>query len=120
MDTFRIDKTPTKYKVILDGIIEQGHALKAIHNPQTWCLSALTFALHLYDCTILFERVKDRWKIRLPFAEAWDVDFSVWKNSVWSAAIDINSFSSFHRYITGGLSPCEVGDAAEILMCTSE
>lgn len=98
MTTFNIDTTPTKYKEILDSIKEQGRSLKAIHNPQTWRLSALTFALHLYDCTILFEGLRDRWKTQLPFSEAWDVDFSVWKNSIWSVVIDTNSFTSSDNY----------------------
>ena len=98
MRTFNIDTSPTKYKEILDSIIEQGHALKSIHNPQTWSLSALTFALHLYDCTILFEGVRDKWKEQLPFSEAWDVDFAIWKNKVWSAVINTDSFTTENNY----------------------
>jgi len=98
MRTFNIDISPTKYKEILDGIIEQGHALKSIHNPQTWSLSALTFALHLYDSTILFEGVRDKWKEQLPFSEAWDVDFAIWKNKVWSVVIDTDSFTTENYY----------------------
>ena len=94
MTTFNIDTSPTKYKEILDSIIEQGHALKSIHNPQTWSLSALTFALHLFDCTILFEGVRDKWKKQLPLSEAWDVDFAFWKNKVWSVVIDTESFTT--------------------------
>lgn len=98
MTTFNIESTPTKYKEILDSIIEQGHALKSLHNPQTWRLTALTFALHLYDCTILFENLRDRWKEHLPFSEAWDVNFADWKNKIWSAVIDTNSFTSNEEF----------------------
>ena len=98
MTTFNIEKAPTKYKEILDGIIEQGRALKSLHNPQTWRLSALAYALQLHDCTVLFSDVKDRWKNQLPFSEAWDTDFAFWKNEVWSAVIDTNSFTSIDKY----------------------
>lgn len=98
MTTFDIDTTPTKYKEILDGIKEQAHALRCLHNPQTWRLSALTFALHLHDCTILFENARDKWIANLPFSDAWDVDFFKWKNDVWKVVYDINSFTTNEKY----------------------
>jgi hypothetical protein len=99
MITFNIDNTQkTKYLEVLESLAEQAHALHAIHNPQTWKLSALTFALHLYDCTILFQDVRDRWRKQLPLSEAWDVDFGEWKNKIWSIVMDTNSLSSYEKY----------------------
>lgn len=94
MTTFNIDNTQkTKYLEVLESLVEQGHALQATHNPHTWRLCALTFALHLHDCFILFSQLKKRWSERLPFSEAWDVDFSEWKNRIWSLVNDISSFT---------------------------
>ena len=77
MTTFDIDNTKkTKHLEVLESLQEQGHALLATHNPHTWRLSALTFALHLHDCFILFSQLKAKWMERLPFSEAWDVDFA--------------------------------------------
>ena len=99
MITFNIDSTKkTKFLEVLESLAEQAHALHAIHNPQTWRLSALTFALHLYDCTILFQDVRDRWRKQLPLSEAWDVDFGEWKNKIWSIVMGTNSSSSYERY----------------------
>lgn len=99
MITFNIDNTQkTMHLEVLESLAEQAHALHAIHNPQTWRLSALTFALHLYDCTILFQDVRDRWRKQLPLSEAWDVDFAKWKNKIWSIVMDTNSISSYERY----------------------
>lgn len=99
MITFNIDNTQkTKHLEVLESLAEQAHALHAIHNPQTWRLSALTFALHLYDCTILFQNVRERWRKQLPFSEAWDVDFAEWKNRIWSIVMDTNSISSYEKY----------------------
>ena len=94
MTTFDIDNTKkTKHLEILEGLVEHGHSLRATHNPQTWRLSALTFALHLHDCITLFKDVKERWGNELPFYEAWDVDMSEWKNEVWSLVNDVSSFT---------------------------
>ncbi len=99
MTTFDIDNTrKTKYLEVLESLKEQAHALKAIHNPQTWRLSALTFALHLHDCYILFDSLKQRWSRKLPFSEAWDVDFSEWKNDIWSLVNDVSSFTENEEY----------------------
>lgn len=99
MNTFNIDNTQkTNHLEVLESLAEQAHALRAIHNPQTWRLSALTFALHLYDCTILFQDVRDRWRKQLPLSEAWDVDFAEWKNKIWSIVMDTNSLSSYEKY----------------------
>lgn len=87
MIEFDIDinqKTP--YLLLLESLVNQSKALKTIHNPKTWCLSALTYALHLNDCLVLFEDLKNRWARELPFDEAWDVDFREWKIEIWSAA----------------------------------
>ena len=100
MTTFDIDNTcKTKYLEILESLKEQAHALKAIHNPQTWRLSALTFALHLHDCYVLFESLKKKWAVKLPFSEAWDVDFSEWKNDIWSLVNDVSSFTENEKYV---------------------
>ena len=99
MTTFDIDNTSkTKYLEVLESLKEQAHALKAIHNPQTWRLSALTFALHLHDCYVLFESLKKKWAVRLPFSEAWDVDLSEWKNDIWSLVNDVSSFTENEEY----------------------
>lgn len=79
---------------LLESLKQQSHALNTIHNPKTWCLSALTYALHLNDCLVLFEDLKNRWQQELPFAEAWDVDFRLWKSEIWSAANNIQSKTS--------------------------
>ena len=98
MTTFDIDNTKkTKYLEVLESLVEQGHALRCVHNPQTWSLSVLTFALHLYDCSALFSNTKERWNKQLPFSEAWDVDFADWKSKIWSLVIDANSFVSDER-----------------------
>lgn len=93
MTTFDIS-TSKKYGEILNGIIEQGRALKTIHNPQTWRLSALTYALRLYDSSILFRELKNKWQRELPFYDAWDVNFSKSANTVWEVVVDISSFTS--------------------------
>lgn len=90
MIEFDIDinqKTP--YLLLLESLVNQSKAFKTIHNPKTWCLSALTYALHLNDCLVLFEDLKTRWSLELPFEEAWDVDFHQWSMTIWSAVIDI-------------------------------
>jgi len=98
MTTFDIDNTKkTKYLEVLESLVEQGHALRSVHNPQTWSLSVLTFALHLYDCSALFSNTKERWNKQLPFSEAWDVDFADWKSKIWSLVIDANGFVSDER-----------------------
>jgi len=92
MIDFEIDiEKPTPYKEVLVSLIEQSHALQTIHNPKTWCLSALTYALHLNDCLVLFSDLKERWKQSLPFDEAWDVDLRQWRSDIWSAAINTDS-----------------------------
>lgn len=92
MIDFEIDITQmTPYRDLLESLIQQSHALSTIHNPKTWCLSALTYALHLNDCLVLFEDLKNRWQRELPFEEAWDVDFRYWKSEVWSAAYNTQS-----------------------------
>lgn len=92
MIDFDIDiEQKTPYLDLLESLIQQSHALKTIHNPKTWCLSALTYALHLNDCLVLFQDLKDRWCKELPFAEAWDVDFRQWKSDIWSAVNDTRS-----------------------------
>lgn len=94
MTTFDIDNTrKTKYKEVLESLVEQGRALQATHNPNTWRLSALTFALHLHDCYILFSKLKEKWSARLPFSEAWDVDFSQWKTEMWTLVNNVSSFT---------------------------
>ena len=99
MTTFEIDNTKkTKYLEVLESLVEQTHALQAIHNPQTWRLSALTFALHLHDCYILFAELKKKWAVKLPFSEAWDVDLSEWKNDIWSLVNDVSSFTENEEY----------------------
>ena len=92
MTTFDINTS--KYSEILNGIIEQGRALKTIHNPQTLRLSVLTYALRLYDSTILFRKLKNKWQRELPFYDAWDVNFSKSANTVWEVVVDISSFTS--------------------------
>ena len=92
MIEFDIDinqKTP--YLLLLESLVTQSQALRTIHNPKTWCLSALTYALHLNDCLVLFEDLKNRWARELPFGEAWDVDFRDWKIEIWSAANNTKS-----------------------------
>ena len=92
MIEFDIDidqKTP--YLLLLESLVNQSNALKTIHNHKTWCLSALTYALHLNDCLVLFEDLKNRWAKKLPFGEAWDVDFREWKSEIWTAANNIQS-----------------------------
>ncbi len=99
MTTFDIDNTcKTKYLEVLESIKEQAHALKAIHNPQTWRLSALTFALHLHDCYILFDSLKKSWAVKIPLSEAWDVNLSGWKNEIWSLVNDVSSFTENDKY----------------------
>lgn len=99
MTTFDIDNTcKTKYLEVLESLKEQAHVLKAIHNPQTWRLSALTFALHLHDCYTLFDELKKKWAVKLPFSEAWDVDLSEWKNEIWSIVNDVSSFTENKEY----------------------
>lgn len=85
------EKTP--YLDLLESLTQQSHALKTIHNPKTWCLSALTYALHLNDCLVLFQDLKERWNKELPFSEAWDVKFTQWKTEIWSAVNDIQCSS---------------------------
>ncbi|MCR5588474.1 MAG: hypothetical protein K6F72_02555 [Bacteroidales bacterium] len=100
MTTFEIDNTKkTKYLEVLESLVEQTHALQAIHNPKTWRLSALTFALHLHDCYILFAELKKKWAVKLPFSEAWDVDLSEWKNDIWSLVNDVSSFTENEEYV---------------------
>lgn len=100
MTSFDIDNTcKTKYLEVLESLKEQAHALKAIHNPQTWRLSALTFALHLHDCYVLFDSLRKKWAVKLPFSEAWDVDFSKWKNDIWSLVNDVSSFTENTEYV---------------------
>ena len=92
MIEFDIDinqKTP--YLLLLESLVNQSQALRTIHNPKTWCLSTLTYALHLNDCLVLFEDLKNRWARELPFDEAWDVDFREWKIEIWSAANNTKS-----------------------------
>lgn len=99
MTTFDIDNSKkTKYKEVLESLVEQGHALQATHNPHTWRLSALTFALHLHDCYILFSQLKEKWSARLPFSEAWDVDFSQWKTEIWTLVNNVSSFTEESVY----------------------
>lgn len=93
MKTFDINKDRTKHREILESVKKQGEALKFIHNPNTWRLSALSFSLYLNDCTILFEDLKKRWEKELPFYEAWDVDFGLWKNELWSPISNITRFN---------------------------
>lgn len=99
MTTFDIDNTKnTKYLEVLESLAEQGHALRSMHNPQTWRLSALTFALHLNDCVTLFARLKSKWAERLPLSEAWDVDLTEWKNRIWSLVNNVSSFTEEPMY----------------------
>ena len=99
MTTFDIDNTQkTKYLEVLESLVEQGHSLRAIHNPQTWRLSALTFALHLHDSIILFGKLKEKWSQRLPLSEAWDVDFTEWKSRIWSLVNNVSSFTEDSEY----------------------
>ena len=68
MTTFDIDNTiKTKHCEVLESLFEHGHSLQALHNPQTWKLSALTFALHLHDCVNLFKDVKNDGVMNYPF-----------------------------------------------------
>ena len=100
MTTFDIDNTKkTKYLVVLDSLEGQAKVLPAIHNPQTWRLSALTFALHIHDCIVLFGALKEKWKTRLPFSEAWDVDFTKWKSKIWRLVNDIPTFDEETEYV---------------------
>ena len=90
MIDFNIDRTKdTSYLLLLKSLNQQSEALRTIHNPKTWCLSALTYALHLNDCLVLFEDLKRRWQRELPFAEAWDVDFRKWKSDIWTAVNNV-------------------------------
>lgn len=99
MTTFDIDNTQkTKYLEVLESLVEQAHALQVIHNPQTWRLSALTFALHIHDCIVLFGYLKEKWATRLPFSEAWDVDFTEWKSQIWSLVNNVSSFVEETEY----------------------
>ena len=99
MTTFDIDNTQkTKYLEVLESLVEQGHSLRAIHSPQTWRLSALTFALHLHDSIILFGKLKEKWSQRLPLSEAWDVDFTEWKSRIWSLVNNVSSFTEDSEY----------------------
>lgn len=99
MTTFDIDNTQkTKYLEVLESLVEQGHSLRAIHSPQTWRLSALTFALHLHDSIILFGELKEKWSQRLPLSEAWDVDFTEWKSRIWSLVNNVSSFTEDSEY----------------------
>lgn len=99
MTTFDIDNTQkTKYLEVLESLVEQGHSLRAIHSPQTWRLSALTFALHLHDSIILFSKLKEKWSQRLPLSEAWDVDFTEWKSRIWSLVNNVSSFTEDSEY----------------------
>lgn len=93
MTTFDIDTSKTKYLEVLESLEGQGGALRAIHNPHTWRLSALTFALHLHDCIILFGELKKKWAQKLPLSEAWDVDFTEWKSRIWSLVNNVSSFT---------------------------
>lgn len=100
MTTFDIDSTTkTKYLEVLDSLEGQAKVLPAIHNPQTWRLSALTFALHIHDCIVLFDSLKEKWKTCLPFSEAWDVDFTEWKSKIWRLVNDIPSFDEKAEYV---------------------
>ena len=99
MTTFDIDNTQkTKYLEVLESLVEQGHSLRAIHSPQTWRLSALTFALHLHDSIILFSKLKEKWSQRLPLSEAWDVDLTDWKRRIWSLVNNVSSFTEDLEY----------------------
>lgn len=99
MTTFDIDNTQkTKYLEVLESLADQGHSLRAIHNPQTWRLSALTFALHLHDSIILFSKLKEKWSQRLPLSEAWDVDFTEWKRDIWTLVNSVSSFAEDSKY----------------------
>ena len=99
MITFDIDKSKkTKHLEVLESLEEQGRSLRATHNPHTWRLSALTFALHLHDCIILFGELKKKWAQRLPFSEAWDVDFTEWKSRIWSLVNNVSSFTEETKY----------------------
>lgn len=99
MTTFDIDNSnKTKYLEVLESLVEQGHTLRAIHNPHTWRLSALTFALHLHDSIILFSHLKKKWAQRLPLSEAWDVDFTEWKSRIWSLVNNVSSFTEEKEY----------------------
>lgn len=92
MIEFDIDiEKKTPYLMLLESLVNQSKALRTIHNHKTWCLSALTYALHLNDCLVLFEDLKNRWARELPFGEAWDVDFRKWKSELWSAANNTKS-----------------------------
>lgn len=99
MTTFDINYAKkTKHREVLESLVEQGRALQATHNPNTWRLSALTFALHLHDCYILFSKLKEKWSARLPFSEAWDVDFSEWKMRIWTLVNNVSSFTEESGY----------------------
>lgn len=99
MTTFDINNTiKTKYLVVLESLVEQAHVLQAIHNPQTWRLSALTFALHIHDCIVLFDSLKEKWKTCLPFSEAWDVDLTEWKTKIWTKVNEVESFVEKTEY----------------------
>lgn len=90
-DVIGHNEEATPYKHILVSLKEQSHALRFTHNTKTWNLSAVTYALHLNDCMVLFEDLKRRWKSALPYKEAWDVDLNKWKNQVWNDANNANN-----------------------------
>lgn len=99
MNTFNIKKdVKTPYLRVLESLVEQSNSLKATHNPQTWRLSALTFALHLHDCYVLFANLKERWGKCLPFSEAWDVNLKEWKNDIWNISNNVISFTTDDSY----------------------
>jgi len=99
MTIFDLDnKQKTKHLQVLESLMEQGHALQATHNPETWRLSALTLALHMHDCYSLFSDLKEHWANHLPFEEAWDVDFQEWTNNIWSMVNNVSSFTEQSEY----------------------
>lgn len=107
MKTFNIDKdVKTPYLRVLESLVEQSNSLKATHNPHTWRLSALTFALHLHDCFVLFADLKERWGKSLPFSEAWDVNLKNWKSEIWDITNNVLSFTS-KTLISSWVSLCE-------------
>lgn len=89
IDAIEVPKTP--HLLLLEGVLSMGNSLRAIHNRQTWNMEALIFAIHLYDCKLCFEDVLQRWQEALPFEEAADVDFSHWKNEIWSSVMNVRS-----------------------------
>lgn len=101
-DVIGHNEEATPYKHILVSLKEQSHALRYTHNTKTWNLSAVTYALHLNDCMVLFEDLKRRWQGALPYKEAWDVDLNKWKNQVWSDANNANN-----NEVSGWQSLCD-------------